>query len=317
MSQPPTSIPPPPQPQPQPQPPSHLPLLPFSATTTTTPTSSNREYRKGNWTIQETLTLITAKKLDDERRSKPTVPSTSKPGELRWKWVENYCWAHGCYRSQNQCNDKWDNLLRDYKKVREYQSRSDGSDSFPSYWTMERHQRKYYNLPSNMSLEVFEALNQVVQRRYTNITQQNVVVSPQQQQQQQVTVVADVPVSPVTLREVVPEALMDRPALSEGSESSATESSDKHDSGGSKRRRMKNNNIGASIKHSASILAQTIRNCEEKKEKRHQELMEFEQRRLQLEETRNEVNRQGMANLAMAVTNLSSAIQSLISGHQT
>ncbi|OAY25415.1 trihelix transcription factor ASR3 [Manihot esculenta] len=309
MSQPPTPIPqtlppiPPPLPPPQPQlqPPALLP--------------ANREYRKGNWTIQETLTLITAKKLDDERRSKPSIPSTSKPGELRWKWVENYCWAHGCFRSQNQCNDKWDNLLRDYKKVREYQSRSNASDSSPSYWTMDRQQRKFYNLPSNMSPDVFEALNEVVQRRYHNIPQslppsQQQHQHQQQEQQQQLSVAVAASPPPETTRESLPEPVMDLPAVSEGSESSATESSDKLDTG-TKRRKVRN--IGASIKHSASILAQTIRNCEEKKDKRHQEMMEIEQRRLQLEEARNEVNREGMANLAMAVTKLSTAIQSLIS----
>ncbi|KAJ9152958.1 hypothetical protein P3X46_026460 [Hevea brasiliensis] len=306
MSQPPT-----PTPIPQPLPPLPPPPQPPSllATTTTTTSITNREYRKGNWTIQETLTLITAKKLDDERRSKASVPSTSKPGELRWKWVENYCWANGCFRSQNQCNDKWDNLLRDYKKIREYQSRSSDSDSFPSYWTMERQQRKYYNLPSNMSLEVFEALNEVVQRRHLN-TQQNIATTPQQQQQRQLSVAVAASPTPETVREAPPEPAMDPTAVSEGSESSATESSDKLDTA-TKRRKV--GSIGASIKHSASILAQTIRNCEEKKDKRHQQLMEFEQRRLQLEETRNEVNRQGMASLAVAVTKLSSAIQSLIS----
>lgn len=173
MSDPSPTAPPPPPPPAL----SHLPLV---------PTTSNREYRKGNWTIQETLTLIIAKKLDDERRSKPTVHSSAKPGELRWKWVENYCWAHGCFRSQNQCNDKWDNLLRDYKKIREYEnSRSNVSDPISnSYWTMERHQRKYHNLPSNMSLEVFEALNEVVQKRYRD-TQPNITTQQDQQQQQQ------------------------------------------------------------------------------------------------------------------------------------
>lgn len=97
----------------------------------------------------------------------------------------------------------------------------------------------------------------------------------------------------------------------EGSESSATESGDKLDEAATKRRKF--GNIGSSIKHSASILAQTIRSCQEKKERRHQQLVEFEQRRLQLEETRNEVNRQGMANLAVAITKLSTAIHSLIS----
>ncbi|XXG72238.1 hypothetical protein AAC387_Pa07g1382 [Persea americana] len=31
---------------------------------------SVKEYRKGNWTLNETLVLITAKKMDDERRMK-------------------------------------------------------------------------------------------------------------------------------------------------------------------------------------------------------------------------------------------------------
>ena len=64
---------------------------------------------------------------------------------------------------------------------------------------------------------------------------------------------------------------------------------------------------------SASVLAQTFRDSEEKKEKRHQEVMELEQRRLQIEEERNEVNSQGMTRLVAAMTNLSGAIQSLIS----
>ena len=153
------------------------PLKPPITTTTTTATSSPllREHRKGNWTIQETLVLITAKKLDEERRVKPTQtpPDPTKPpckpgSELRWKWVENYCWNHGCLRSQTQCNDKWDNLIREYKKVRDYESKSNSSnESLPSYWDLEKQHRKDRNLPSNMSFEVFQALNQVLQRRYS------------------------------------------------------------------------------------------------------------------------------------------------------
>ena len=179
-------------PGPPPSAPPTLPLTlhqqpPHITTQTALITSSaNREYRKGNWTIQETLTLITAKRLDDERRTKPSTSSPSKPGELRWKWVENYCWDHGCFRSQNQCNDKWDNLLRDYKKVRQYQSsQSQSSDHVPSYWSMERHERKLNNLPTNMSPEVFEALNDVLQRKYHTHQQQQQHQEHQSQQQQQ------------------------------------------------------------------------------------------------------------------------------------
>ena len=141
-----------------PSPPSFLPQ-PSSV-----PPSPPREYRKGNWTLHETLVLITAKGLDDERR-KPSSngQQNSRSVEQRWKWVENYCWNHQCIRSQNQCNDKWDNLLRDYKKVRDYETKKSPSSS--SYWSMEKHARKEKNLPSNLAQEVFDALADVLARR--------------------------------------------------------------------------------------------------------------------------------------------------------
>ena len=154
------------------------------------PASAPRDYRKGNWTLHETLILITAKRLDDDRRAGAVgaahghghahgSPTTPRSSEQRWKWVENYCWNHGCLRSQNQCNDKWDNLLRDYKKVRDYESRTaaavagtaaapgggGGAGAVPSYWSMERHERKDRNLPTNLAPEVFDALTDVLSRR--------------------------------------------------------------------------------------------------------------------------------------------------------
>lgn len=153
------------------------------------PASAPRDYRKGNWTLHETLILITAKRLDDDRRAGAGAgvgghghgsPTTPRSAEQRWKWVENYCWNHGCLRSQNQCNDKWDNLLRDYKKVRDYESRTatttaaaapaaapggGGAGAVPSYWSMERHERKDRNLPTNLAPEVFDALTDVLSRR--------------------------------------------------------------------------------------------------------------------------------------------------------
>ncbi|XP_021767836.1 flocculation protein FLO11-like [Chenopodium quinoa] len=155
-----------------------------------------REYRKGNWTVEETMILIEAKKKDYERRkfsrSKQThqisTPptsggsSTSKPIiELRWKWVEEYCWGKGCFRSQNQCNDKWDNLMRDYKKVRDYQKNlsetetgtgtepetegGSGSSSTlnKSYWSMDKVERKDKGLPTNMLPQIYQALFDVVE----------------------------------------------------------------------------------------------------------------------------------------------------------
>lgn len=139
-----------------------------------------REYRKGNWTVSETMVLIEAKQMDDERRMKRSSGESSesrgKPAELRWKWVEDYCCRKGCLRSQNQCNDKWDNLMRDYKRVRDYERKLLSSSSSPSdhgnikaenvsYWKMEKNERKEKNLPTNMLPQIYEALVEVVEKK--------------------------------------------------------------------------------------------------------------------------------------------------------
>ncbi|KVG98669.1 hypothetical protein Ccrd_026037 [Cynara cardunculus var. scolymus] len=125
------------------------------------------------------MVLIEAKKLDEQRRSmvRGTPSTTTKPtgagGELRWKWIEEYCWKKGCFRSQNQCNDKWDNLMRDFKKVREFERRrmsvkdnnSDGVGGDGSYWKMEKMERKNHNLPSNLLPQIYEALAHVVEAK--------------------------------------------------------------------------------------------------------------------------------------------------------
>ncbi len=119
--------------------------------------------------------LIAAKKRDKDRRLKGGENEKSKPAELRWKWVENYCWKNGCQRSQNQCNDKWDNLLRDYKKVHDYELRSTAAAADPrhreqpmvfSYWQMEKHEHKEKGLPSKLLKQVYQALHDVIDRRF-------------------------------------------------------------------------------------------------------------------------------------------------------
>ncbi|XP_058090458.1 trihelix transcription factor DF1-like isoform X2 [Magnolia sinica] len=301
----------------------HHPLLlspPPTTTTTTIAPSLPREYRKGNWTLHETLVLITAKKMDEERRSAQSKPSSSsspsssatttscKTAELRWKWVENYCWSHGCQRSQNQCNDKWDNLLRDYKKVREYEARPPDPKDRPSYWQMEKHERKERNLPSNLLHEVYQALHEVVNRRYS----QKIAAPPPPI----TTAVISRPMPPPSLPppQPLPPPVPPppHPISVETTDSSETEGgSDRQDSDTKKRRKVRS--LGSSVVRSASVLARALLACEEKKDKRHRDVLELEERKLQMEEHRTEINRQGMAGLITAVNNLSNAIQSLVS----
>ncbi|KAM0057189.1 putative transcription factor MYB-HB-like family [Helianthus debilis subsp. tardiflorus] len=259
-----------------------------------------RDYRKGNWTPEETLILITAKRLDDERRI-TTTSSSRTGGELRWKWVENYCWSNGCLRSQNQCNDKWDNLLRDYKKVRDYQNRSTGQ---PSYWAMDKTQRKHLNLPSNMLPNIYEALNDVVQKKHFP----NKTSFPLQQP------LSALPPPPAPLPPPPPPP----PPASASAESleSQGDEAERVDSE-TKRRRVRDEDIGSAIIRSTKLLSETLKHHDDNKEKRHNQLVELEQQRLQLEETRNEVNRQGIAALITSINKLSEAIHSLISEKRT
>ncbi|XXG87312.1 hypothetical protein AAC387_Pa11g2029 [Persea americana] len=284
-----------------------------SAAATPSSSSLQREYRKGNWTVHETMVLITAKKMDDERRARSATSESKqfyKTAELRWKWVENYCWNHGCFRSQNQCNDKWDNLLRDYKKVRDYGA-GVPSDDRPSYWQMEKHERKERNLPSNLLYDVFQALHDVVNRRFLQRSSGPDAPTPVISQPS-----APPPPPPPTLPPPPPppppQPPLQSPLSAEISDSSETEGegSERLDSD-TKRRKVRN--VGSSVVRSASLLARTLLACEEKKEKRHQDVLELEERRLQIAENRNEMNRQGIDGLISAVSDLSSAIHALIS----
>ncbi|XP_057812127.1 uncharacterized protein LOC131026306 isoform X2 [Salvia miltiorrhiza] len=269
--------------------------------------SAQRDYRKGNWNLQETMVLIEAKKMDDERRMKRVGDSTErgKPAELRWKWVEDYCWSHGCFRSQNQCNDKWDNLMRDFKKVREFERR--GADK--SYWRMDKPERKDNNLPSNMLPQIYEALLAVVDRK-----------AP--------------PPPPPFLPQcpiLPPPAILPPPPTS--AHPLPTPDSDTSEYSGSPAKRRKRRGgggegtsgvaaattlqeVGSAISKSASIIAEAIQSCEDREEERHKEMVNLHKRRLQIEETKAEMNRQGINGLVDAINKLANSMLAL-AGHTT
>ncbi|CAL5029377.1 unnamed protein product [Urochloa decumbens] len=337
------------------------------------PASAPRDYRKGNWTLHETLILITAKRLDDDRRATGAVaggggvhghghghhghghgsPTTPRSAEQRWKWVENYCWNHGCLRSQNQCNDKWDNLLRDYKKVRDYESRTAAaaaaaggvtvsvSGGVPSYWNMERHERKDRNLPTNLAPEVFDALTDVLSRRaarrggaaIAGAAPPQLALPPPPQPPHPpappsppkplLVQPRPPPPTPLPLQTAVapPATSVSAEELTGSSESGEEEGSEEEEEEDGdeepepKRRRL--NRLGSSVVRSATVLARTLVACEEKRERRHREVLELEERRLRLEEQRTEVRRQGFAGLISAVNSLSGAIHALVADHRS
>ncbi|XP_010272295.1 PREDICTED: trihelix transcription factor ASR3-like isoform X2 [Nelumbo nucifera] len=299
-----------------------------------------REYRKGNWTVHETLVLISAKKMDEERRMKRGGDSgegRSRPAELRWKWVEDYCWRHGCLRSQNQCNDKWDNLMRDYKKVRDYERRlaesGDGEEN--SYWKLEKHDRKERNLPSNMVMEIYDALVEVVEKRGVQrvsagsasntsalaVDKAMASVQPSlppllQYHSSDPTPTPTLPLPPApppppppTLPQSQPLPTLD----SDTSEHSQSQAKRRRRGEGTSSASNNSHEVGSAISKSASIIAEALQACEEKEERRHRDLLTMQERRLKIEESRIEINREAINGLVDAINKLSSSILALVS----
>ncbi|KAG7598873.1 Myb-like domain [Arabidopsis suecica] len=375
-----------------------------------------REYRKGNWTLNETMVLIEAKKMDDERRmrrsiglplpeqqqdSRSSSSSSNKPAELRWKWIEDYCWRKGCMRSQNQCNDKWDNLMRDYKKVREYERRrvessftaaESSSSSAPagetaSYWKMEKSERKERSLPSNMLPQTYQALFEVVESKtlpsstaatavtaavaaaissgngssggqIQKVIQQGlgfVVPKVHQMIQQPVLLPLQPPPPPPPPPPSQPSQPLPRPLLlppppppsfhaqpilpTKDSSSSDSDTSEYSDTSPAKRRRTmptttagpsgggggleaeevgrskrdEETTVAAALSRSVSVIANVIRESEERQDRRHKEVMNVQERRLKIEESNVEMNREGMNGLVEAINKLASSIFALAS----
>ncbi|XP_039009237.1 trihelix transcription factor ASR3-like [Hibiscus syriacus] len=308
-----------------------------------------REYRKGNWTVHETMVLIEAKEMDYKRRMKRSNDGgegRGKPTELRWKWVEDYCWRKGCLRSQNQCNDKWDNLMRDYKKVREYQRRMAADGKGGSYWDMEKNERKGNNLPSNMLRQIYERLEEVVEKKGAQTvaasgdggnggSDPNIPNLPYvmdrpmaiMQHEVQVPIAATTPLPPAappSTASPAPSPPLQSPPISYaqslptiGRYSLSLTLALDH----SPAKRRKGNSEGtsggtataAAISKSASILAEAIRASEEREERRHRDLLSFHERRLKIEESKTEISKQGIDGLVDAINKLANSILALAS----
>ena len=75
--------------------------------------------------------------------------------------------------------------------------------------------------------------------------------------------------------------------------------------------------IDSAISRSASIIAEAIQACEERKDRRHRDLLSLQERRLHIEES--EITRQGFNCLVDAINKLANSILALANSnhHQT
>ncbi|KAH6559396.1 hypothetical protein KP509_1Z010500 [Ceratopteris richardii] len=71
----------------------------------------------------------------------------------KWKNVSDYCRSKGVQRTKEQCRVKWDNMMPDYRKVRDYEEQKE--PNAPSYFEMDVWERRMKLLPSNMDAEIY------------------------------------------------------------------------------------------------------------------------------------------------------------------
>lgn len=71
--------------------------------------------------------------------------------------------------------------------------------------------------------------------------------------------------------------------------------------------------IGAALSRCASVITQVIRESEERQERRHKEVVKLQERRLKIEESKAEINRQGISGLVDAINQLATSILALAS----
>ena len=114
--------------------------------------------RGPNWTEAKMLVLIGRKRIEWDGRHNCNQPSLAKfvYSTTAWKLVLEGCMSVVGFRARDadQITNKWDGLIKDYKKLKEY-IESSGS---ANWWGMSREEKKQLSKTRKMSLEFSEAM---------------------------------------------------------------------------------------------------------------------------------------------------------------
>ena len=121
-------------------------------------TAPPHKVRGPNWTEAEMLVLIAQKRIEWDGRHNCNQPSLAKfvYGTTAWKLVLAGCMGVVGFRARDtdQITNKWDGLIKDYKKLKEY---IDSSGSC-NWWGLSREEKKTLSRTRKMSLEFSETM---------------------------------------------------------------------------------------------------------------------------------------------------------------
>ena len=117
-----------------------------------------QKVRGPNWTEAEMLVLIAQKRIEWDGRHNCNQPALAKfvYGATAWKLVLAGCMGVVGFRARDidQITNKWDGLIKDYKKLKDY---IDGTGS-GNWWGMSREEKKQLSRTRKMSLEFSESM---------------------------------------------------------------------------------------------------------------------------------------------------------------
>ncbi|BBN05122.1 protein MpTRIHELIX16 [Marchantia polymorpha subsp. ruderalis] len=125
-----------------------------------TQSNNKKRSRSAPWTVSEMLTLIDAKKEERERCQMYKLQGVKLPAAEKWRIVATHMETKDMGRSGSQCQDKWENMMKDYKAVREWQyiMNPTGKNYFKE---MTNKERKDASLPPQMDEVVFYSLHAI------------------------------------------------------------------------------------------------------------------------------------------------------------
>ena len=117
-----------------------------------------QKVRGPNWTEAEMQVLIAQKRIEWDSRHNCNQPALAKfvYGTTAWKLVLAGCMGVVGFRARDtdQITNKWDGLIKDYKKLKDY---IDGTGS-GNWWAMSREDKKQLSRTRKMSLEFSESM---------------------------------------------------------------------------------------------------------------------------------------------------------------
>lgn len=122
--------------------------------------SNKKRSRSAPWTVSEMLTLIEAKKEERERCQAYKSQGVKLPAAEKWRIVAMHMETKEMGRSGSQCQDKWENMMKDYKAVREWQYVG-GGGAKDYFKDMTNKERKDASLPPQMDEIVFYSLHAI------------------------------------------------------------------------------------------------------------------------------------------------------------